>query len=188
MSNQFREQLPECMHRGEEFIPGTFICRSNRMSLADGSASIEMCLMCPVANIKNDESKPTFQIEWVPSSKPEAVVSQNQEVVHPPEPPKPPPPLPPAQVESPKEDRRSIWEKAKQAVNGAIGVGKAFLGVDATEEDIVKARWTACSGNSAEGGDVPKCDQNHYGQCKHCGCYIAAKIRIANEQCPIGKW
>lgn len=26
------------------------------------------------------------------------------------------------------------------------------------------------------------------GRCRHCGCSTAAKLRLATEKCPVGKW
>jgi hypothetical protein len=26
------------------------------------------------------------------------------------------------------------------------------------------------------------------GKCSHCGCFLASKIRMATESCPLGKW
>ena len=92
------------------------------------------------------------------------------------------------QTEESVPKKKSLWHRASELVTGGIGVGKAFLGVDASEEDVLKARWAICHGGSINGELVSACDQHHFGQCKACGCFIAAKIRIAGESCPLGKW
>tara|TARA_R100000005_G_C4937161_1_gene163415 strand:+ start:685 stop:891 length:207 start_codon:yes stop_codon:yes gene_type:complete len=26
------------------------------------------------------------------------------------------------------------------------------------------------------------------GQCRQCGCFVRAKVKVADEKCPLGKW
>ncbi len=63
-------------------------------------------------------------------------------------------------------------------LHGAVGVAKAGLGVDAAPADVVKSRWELCS----------TCDQHDCGRCEACGCFTGAKVRLAGESCPQGKW
>lgn len=32
------------------------------------------------------------------------------------------------------------------------------------------------------------CEHNKMGICKRCGCIVKAKVRFANQRCPIGLW
>jgi hypothetical protein len=63
-------------------------------------------------------------------------------------------------------------------VRGAVGVAKAALGVQAAPVAEVQARWAFCQ----------QCDQHDCGRCLACGCFTGAKIRVAGESCPLGKW
>jgi len=63
-------------------------------------------------------------------------------------------------------------------VRGAVGVAKAALGVQAACDETVRSRWAACL----------ECDAHDCGRCRECGCFTGAKIRVAGESCPRGKW
>jgi len=63
-------------------------------------------------------------------------------------------------------------------VRGAVGVAKAALGVQVAPVNAVIDRWSICS----------SCDQHDCGRCKACGCFTGAKVRVAGESCPQGKW
>lgn len=63
-------------------------------------------------------------------------------------------------------------------VRGAVGVAKAALGVQAASEADTRARWAFCQ----------QCDQHDCGRCNACGCFTGAKVRVAGESCPLGKW
>lgn len=71
-----------------------------------------------------------------------------------------------------------VFKTGRQALHGAVGLAKAGLGVDAVSVDVCKTRWAACT----------NCDYHDCGQCSMCGCFTGAKIRVASESCPIGKW
>ena len=32
------------------------------------------------------------------------------------------------------------------------------------------------------------CDRLSKGRCQECGCFMAAKCRLADAECPLGKW
>jgi hypothetical protein len=64
------------------------------------------------------------------------------------------------------------------AVSGAIGVAKAVARVGAADRATAESRYTVCMG----------CSQNDLGQCRVCGCFVAAKVRNQSEQCPSQKW
>jgi hypothetical protein len=63
-------------------------------------------------------------------------------------------------------------------VRGAVGVAKAALGVQAAPDETVRARWAECLA----------CDSHDAGRCTACGCFTGAKVRVAGETCPRGKW
>lgn len=66
--------------------------------------------------------------------------------------------------------------------DGVKGLGKAAFRIDAAPADIEADRLAICGG----------CDQNKVGSlgryCGLCTCYIRAKVKIASEKCPDGKW
>tara|TARA_R110002051_G_scaffold126604_1_gene200202 strand:+ start:206 stop:796 length:591 start_codon:yes stop_codon:yes gene_type:complete len=75
---------------------------------------------------------------------------------------------------------------AKKGLMGLIKGGakllKAELGIDAADEATMATRKALCL-------DCPIYD---FGVCLEekggCGCFVAAKVRIAGEECPKGKW
>lgn len=60
----------------------------------------------------------------------------------------------------------------------------ARSGFTTTPPEILSAREAACRA----------CDQwdhgalNNTGRCRKCGCSTWAKLRMATERCPLGKW
>lgn len=63
-------------------------------------------------------------------------------------------------------------------VKGGWGLLKSELGADAARPEVIEERKSTCLG----------CDQYDFGQCANCGCYLAAKIKIKGEECPLGYW
>jgi len=71
----------------------------------------------------------------------------------------------------------------------AASLGKSLLnwtasGFTATPPDILAAREATCRA-------CPEWDSaalNNTGRCRKCGCSTWAKIRMATERCPLGKW
>lgn len=64
------------------------------------------------------------------------------------------------------------------AVRGTIGMAKAYIGIGAVDRQTAETRYATCQA----------CSRNNLGQCRVCGCFVAAKVRNRNEQCPIAKW
>ena len=64
------------------------------------------------------------------------------------------------------------------AIAGAAKLAASHLGINATDESKLSQRTAICN----------KCPKNDLGRCSSCGCYLWAKVRQANERCPIGKW
>jgi len=69
-------------------------------------------------------------------------------------------------------------DDGSRLIKGAVGVAKAAFGLHAAPHEAVQLRWAACLA----------CDQHDAGRCITCGCFTGAKVRVANESCPIGKW
>jgi len=63
-------------------------------------------------------------------------------------------------------------------IKGAVGLAKSELGIGAASKKEIDDRRAICIG----------CDKQVLGVCSECGCYCAAKVKIAKERCPIGKW
>ena len=71
----------------------------------------------------------------------------------------------------------------------AASLGKALVnwtasGFSTTPPDIFAAREATCSA-------CPEWDPaalNNTGRCAKCGCSTWAKLRMATERCPLGKW
>lgn len=68
---------------------------------------------------------------------------------------------------------------AQQAANLAGSLWDwAISGFSMAGEDEVARRLAICA----------TCPQWDDGRCKLCGCYLAAKVRLKTEHCPISKW
>lgn len=81
----------------------------------------------------------------------------------------------------PKEAIAEI-EKLKSAYSATVKFAKA--GIPSIAQEILENRQSICR----------SCDQwdsksfNNTGRCKKCGCSTWAKLRMATERCPLGKW
>jgi hypothetical protein len=78
-------------------------------------------------------------------------------------------------------------------IHGATGIAKAIVGADRADADTIKARAEACRccPNHARGSkfaDQPCKDVAWNSVCTGCSCLLVAKIRLASETCPAGKW
>jgi len=82
----------------------------------------------------------------------------------------------PVDETAPEVDQRRMG--IGDVVAGGIGVAKAFFGIDKSPDELISERYNICQ----------SCDKNNFGMCAICNCYIAAKVRIAGESCPINKW
>ena len=70
----------------------------------------------------------------------------------------------------------------KQFAKSMIGFAKS--GFAATPPEILAAREATCRA-------CPEWDAtalNNTGRCRKCGCSTWAKLRMATERCPLGKW
>lgn len=82
-------------------------------------------------------------------------------------------------------DEDSAREFLKQCAGASAAVGRfAKSGFATTPPDILAARESTCRA-------CPEWDASALkgtGRCKKCGCSTWAKLRMATERCPIGKW
>ncbi|MCC7408332.1 MAG: hypothetical protein IT442_09680 [Phycisphaeraceae bacterium] len=63
-------------------------------------------------------------------------------------------------------------------IKGAVGLAKAYLGLDKADDATARRRWETCTA----------CEHFDLGLCRLCGCHLSAKVHIASEACPQGKW
>ena len=86
-----------------------------------------------------------------------------------------------AEPERPQPRARRKRPSPWQLLTGAVGLLKAEFGVDAVDDDTYRQRKQTCMA----------CDNYDFGVCgkkSGCQCYLAAKVRVAGETCPVGKW
>ena len=64
---------------------------------------------------------------------------------------------------------------------GLLDLTKDFLKneVDKVDPDVAQARLDIC--NSCP-------DLSMLRACKHCGCFMDAKVKYSKASCPVGKW
>jgi len=67
---------------------------------------------------------------------------------------------------------------------GISSVNFAISGFCYTPKEILESRQSICRQCSEWDADA----LNKTGRCKKCGCSTWAKLRMATERCPIGKW
>lgn len=84
----------------------------------------------------------------------------------------PGPPLPPS-------DGCGGCKSLFRKLAGGVKLAAVDLGlIGATPEPERAARQEACEG----------CEAFDFGLCRDCGCVLWAKVRVAGEQCPRGRW
>lgn len=66
----------------------------------------------------------------------------------------------------------------QRMAHGATGLAKAAMGLDRADDATIATRYALCMA----------CDRHAIGLCTACGCLCAAKVRVAGEACPEGKW
>jgi hypothetical protein len=73
-----------------------------------------------------------------------------------------------------------------QMVQSAGGSLKKWVkgGMAKASQSVIEARLETCKGCELWDSQALK----GTGRCKKCGCSTWAKIRMATERCPIGKW
>lgn len=81
-----------------------------------------------------------------------------------------------------------------KALQGVVGLVKAAAGIDRADDETIRARLLTCAG-------CPQLERNPLlhlppgasgvspaSRCRACGCFVAAKARLASESCPEGRW
>jgi hypothetical protein len=86
----------------------------------------------------------------------------------------------------------------RQVTHGAAGLAKVGLqavgiSIDRAGDDLVGRRRDICrdcphATRNAASRFVAAKGLTSLSRCTQCSCVIAAKTRIASEQCPVGKW
>jgi hypothetical protein len=68
---------------------------------------------------------------------------------------------------------------------GLVGLTTAAARLDPVPVDQLRRRHALCLG----AGGRPACERLVLGSvCSACHCLVAAKVRVASERCPLGKW
>jgi len=75
---------------------------------------------------------------------------------------------------------------ASRPVAGAVGIAKAVLGIEPADAETMQRRIATCEAcpDGCYQTGPSRCDRANGG----CGCFLAAKWRIASEKCPKGHW
>lgn len=74
----------------------------------------------------------------------------------------------------------------KSLGEGVRGLIRAAARVEYPGDQVVASRARHCVGNGQ--GEVPCGSLGGGLVCLQCGCLAMAKIRVASEACPLGKW
>ena len=62
--------------------------------------------------------------------------------------------------------------------NGSVGLAVAVTRGDPVPRPVRLARSESCESCGSRGGPL----------CRECGCVVSAKVRVASESCPLGRW
>ena len=82
--------------------------------------------------------------------------------------------------------RRRVDAAARRIAGGVRGLSSAAILSERPGGDVFGERSRLCFG---EPGRTAPCDRLGLGLvCRACGCLAMAKIRVASEACPLGKW
>ena len=66
----------------------------------------------------------------------------------------------------------------QKAAHGVSGLAQYAAGIGQARPEIIAKRRQICA----------PCEQNSYGFCIKCRCFLAAKTTIAAEECPLNRW
>lgn len=78
--------------------------------------------------------------------------------------------------------QKKAQNRLKRFVTGGAKLLKSELGIDAASEDTILKRKQMCE--SCDLYDFGVCDESKGG----CGCFVAAKVKLNSEKCPLDKW
>ena len=81
----------------------------------------------------------------------------------------------------------------KHIVRGVVGLTKALVGWDRADDTTIRHRRRCCKKcpHVSRSTDLKYQKTNGVttlSQCGMCKCFVAAKITIKGEACPLGKW
>ena len=71
----------------------------------------------------------------------------------------------------------------RKVVTGAVGITKAALHVDRTDEVLIRKRRSLCTACPNANAGSSKTSR-----CVACSCFIWPKTATASEKCPISRW
>ena len=82
--------------------------------------------------------------------------------------------------------RRGVHRAAGTIGGGMRGLSRAALLSEVPGRAVLADRARRCFG---EPGRSAPCEMLQFGLvCRACGCLAVAKVRVASEACPLGKW
>jgi hypothetical protein len=78
-------------------------------------------------------------------------------------------------------------------IAGAVGLAKAAVGAEPVPPEVLQDRRDKCRECPHASRDPKRLDRPTKGltvlsKCDLCGCFIAAKTKLASEACPDGRW
>lgn len=81
----------------------------------------------------------------------------------------------------------------QKLAHGVVALVKVAVGMDAAREAVIAERRAQCRRcDQATRSPDPRFAANAglttFSRCRACGCFIAAKTRVAGEECPIQLW
>lgn len=82
--------------------------------------------------------------------------------------------------------RHAVASTGRTIASGMGGLTIAALHLETPSRAVLAGRALRCFGIP---GQVPPCERLAMGMvCRECGCLAMAKIRVASQECPLGKW
>ena len=79
------------------------------------------------------------------------------------------------------------WQSAADRISGGIrGLTSAALGTEPPGTEVLAERSAQCFGVPGFSSACPALGMSAL--CRVCGCLAMAKIRVASQECPLGKW
>ncbi len=76
-----------------------------------------------------------------------------------------------------EQSQNSIFNSLGSAIND-------FVNGNFADEETIKKRYDTC----IDCENLIKHEAMPPGNCSKCGCFVYLKIKMKNQQCPVGKW
>jgi len=88
---------------------------------------------------------------------------------------------------------KNIAQTAGKVLHGAVALVKVAVGADTTPPSLVAARRDICrrcekSTRNSDPRFAAHAGLTTLSRCRACGCFIAAKTKLAGEHCPLNHW